>query len=291
MSEPEIQSNSRRKLLIAAAVILALLIGATAVKHLRSLGSAGLQVKQRTISGQESSEQANAEGRLDSERPLSTTRLGRLSSSNTTRGTATTDGNQNPRAPSSAFAGATADATTAERAAHRRQLNKLMGYSPDRVTPEAELEPDIREMVSRTKNDMRSMATGIESYYVDNNTYPFTTTNSAAMPVHAYSFDGRPVPGPMTKYPDGPASLSTPIAYVTSFFPDPFARITPDTFAYYSPDPNGWVLFSPGPDGKYDFIWELYTSAVAQPSTELIAFMYDPTNGLLSSGDIIRVKQ
>ena len=34
------------------------------------------------------------------------------------------------------------------------------------------LEAQVRSKVSRAKSDMRSYATGIESYYVDNNSYP-----------------------------------------------------------------------------------------------------------------------
>ena len=34
------------------------------------------------------------------------------------------------------------------------------------------LEAQVRSKVSRARSDMRSLATGIESYYVDNNQYP-----------------------------------------------------------------------------------------------------------------------
>ena len=34
------------------------------------------------------------------------------------------------------------------------------------------LEAQVRSKISRAKSDMRSLATGIESYYVDNNSYP-----------------------------------------------------------------------------------------------------------------------
>jgi type II secretory pathway pseudopilin PulG len=62
----------------------------------------------------------------------------------------------------------------------------------------------------------------------------------------------------------------------------------------------GWIKVSPGPDGNYDLAgcYYAYSPAVSQPSAPLLfgtnpkgsAFTYDPTNGLVSDGDIWRVK-
>jgi hypothetical protein len=63
----------------------------------------------------------------------------------------------------------------------------------------------------------------------------------------------------------------------------------------------GWITISPGPDGDYDLTtsYTVYNPRWAQPSPQLLtgttpkgaAFTYDPTNGLISGGDVWRVKQ
>lgn len=149
--------------------------------------------------------------------------------------------------------------------------------------PAAQGEGAILSKASRAKSDMRSMATGIESYFVDNNKYPPSDT------------EGRirkqgPSEKPVSSYA-GP-HLTTPIAYITSHFPDPFAPDQKQTFGYYQKDDKGWILFSPGPDGKFNLGWEVYDPSQSQPSVELLTrYTYDPTNGVRSAGDIWRVKQ
>ena len=88
-------------------------------------------------------------------------------------------------------------------------------------------------------------------------------------------------------------SITTPISYLTQVPDDPFAN-SDTTFGYYTVTTEkaaGWSLWSPGPDEKYDLDWKVYDPAVPQPSTDLIPYTYDPTNGTVSSGDIFRVKQ
>jgi prepilin-type N-terminal cleavage/methylation domain-containing protein len=129
------------------------------------------------------------------------------------------------------------------------------------------LEAQSRSKVSRVKADMRSMATGIEAYYVDNNAYP----------------------------PNAEILWQGPVKYLSSPFADPFADYKGTPFKYvvgrpaiekaieagYLPpdypvtDNNEiWLLYSPGPDTTDDGG----------------AIVYDPTNGTISSGDVIRVK-
>lgn len=179
------------------------------------------------------------------------------------------------------------------------------------------LEAQVRSKVSRAKSDMRSYATGIESYYVDNNTYPvsaragrdpgagninkYLPKASATIP-NVSTFAARLTANSF-------ATLTTPIAYVTSSFPDPFADSKGATFGYYS-DTNGWILWSFGPNtdesvmgelqGSSNAVETVYNSMQSQPSTTLIAgantappsaFTYDPTNGTVSGGEVWRVKQ
>ncbi|MBX7244756.1 MAG: hypothetical protein K1X53_04615 [Candidatus Sumerlaeaceae bacterium] len=141
---------------------------------------------------------------------------------------------------------------------------------------------------------MRSLETAIESYFVDNRSYP------PPVPLQAYSrkesklrrANGWDVPGLFTG--NGTvAGLTTPVAYATQLFPDRFAPEDGISFAYYaSPDNEGWILFSPGPDRQYDLVpADDYDSSISQPSARLLLKTYDPTNGDVSAGDVWRVKQ
>lgn len=73
------------------------------------------------------------------------------------------------------------------------------------------LEAQTRAKVSRAKNDMRTLATGLESYYVDNNDYPPCST--FGIPGYGVQLNTKPVL----------ERISTPISYVTSgILPNPF---------------------------------------------------------------------
>ena len=188
------------------------------------------------------------------------------------------------------------------------------------------LEAQVRSKVSRVKADQRSLANGLESYFVDNNDYPEFAVGDQA----ANGFAGIIPP-----YGDGSCSsgagkimtfmvrttgnddfhtITTPQAYLTSYFSDPFADTKGCIFAYYK-DQNGWIVASFGPDtdegatpiGDLGFatsgyeIATLYNAGEAQPSFTLLtgsnatapndSLTYDPTNGTVSPGDVYRVKQ
>jgi prepilin-type N-terminal cleavage/methylation domain-containing protein len=216
------------------------------------------------------------------------------------------------------------------------------------------LEAQVRAKVARAKSDQRSMATAIESYFVDHGTYPVNSNGPAGnSALNANNFRML-VP------------LSTPIAYISNaLLPDPFpSRYAPegsggDIYGYVSaidttaeaviydilrdgdlssgdasvfgaaaqaaaasmgaPDPVGalnpseadqlfslgWAVGSQGPDrvnrrneiviaaggdpsspgltlGAASFVIELKEWAQTAP------VIYDPTNGTISNGDIIR---
>ena len=179
------------------------------------------------------------------------------------------------------------------------------------------LEAQVRSKVSRCKSDMRSLATAIESYAVDNNHFP---------PMVAPNADqGDGVNGPSVFYGDVDAAVSsrfvwltTPTAYITSVFRDPF--VNPKVkFAY---DPYGdvseyydtydyvdaeslwsggaiggsrgaagcsgamWHVVGAGPDRKncYGGGVNTYPQVVNEGGCD-----YDPTNGTISAGDIVRI--
>jgi len=163
------------------------------------------------------------------------------------------------------------------------------------------LEAMTRAKVSRTKADMRSVATAIETYRVDNNRYPPDAQFGVIPFVQRLRF------------------LTTPISYISSIPPDPFAdegRIRayvqdkgengysvdgtvngdmayPLTYDYASRIQPGsdlegpavwinitrnlntvlWAMRSAGPDLEPNYLGDYVPS-------------YDPTNGTVSRGNI-----
>ncbi len=170
------------------------------------------------------------------------------------------------------------------------------------------LEAQVRSKVSRVKADMRSLATALEAYAVDNNNW---------YPPHNEIFDPRNNSDPLDQtggdYPAdhirAPSFLTTPVAYITALFEDPFmsqdsqnpAPFRPTTLfrritywnlrwlaTFYSTSTNfnntyrnagGYLMYSWGPDRAIAtsvFNWE-----TQQPP-------YDATNGTISNGNIYR---
>ena len=155
------------------------------------------------------------------------------------------------------------------------------------------LEAQTRSKVSRVRSDQRSLATAVEAYFVDSNAYPAWTTDASNY-CNPKGLAEKTIPSFTLYKGSGSAmTITTPIAYMTGLPKDPWAE-EGATFGFYSvkkDDKPGWVMFSPGPDQKYDLDWKLYDPTVTQPSPELLRYTYDPTNGTVSPGDIIRVKQ
>lgn len=150
------------------------------------------------------------------------------------------------------------------------------------------LEAQMRAKVSRIQAELRTCAVAFEAYHTDHNYYP-SYNNVRDNPI----WDA----GPHFL----PYNLTTPIAYLTSLFDEIFeGKNTPPwapklhEFHYFnrkqSPDffqdrednyfnlPSGtgkryhWVSWSNGPDQWCD----------------VGNLAYDPTNGTISAGDIVR---
>ena len=110
------------------------------------------------------------------------------------------------------------------------------------------LEAQTRAKVARVKADMRTLATALESYYVDHNNYVPAAYVGAGTPY--WPGQGGPFhpTGKWTK-DDGVTELggffhmlSTPVAYIAnSFLPDPFAEFIPtENQSWWSiPQPSG----------------------------------------------------
>ncbi len=160
------------------------------------------------------------------------------------------------------------------------------------------LEAQVRSKVSRAKADMRSIATALESYYVDSNKYPPHTENGW--------------PYYLTR------TISTPQAYMTTqALYDPFkisghaARLAteyPKRFRYFNTKAaeEGWPGLGPLYAGwspgalpattiatmrtKYGE-WQLVCAGPDKKENTGIlenSLIYDPTNGTTSAGDIVR---
>jgi len=190
------------------------------------------------------------------------------------------------------------------------------------------LEAQVRSKVSRVRADQRSLATAIESYFVDNNQYPaygyngqtnMVTADEAARP--GAGLNDRGATFRLRSIVDangrGLNTITTPIAYITSYPADPFADTRGLTFRY-ARDRAGWILGSYGPNANEgaggnmgwntanrgtNMNWTpqtavansfetLYSSSESQPSDFLLAAggTYDPTNGTVSAGDVWRIK-
>jgi len=184
------------------------------------------------------------------------------------------------------------------------------------------LEAQTRAKVARAKSDLRSIATAMELYVIDHNTYPLCNT---------WAIAGNRSPQYTEDY-IYLENLSTPVAYITDAFPvDPFQTdmrlniaapgdlppsagnyydaVTEDgpqfrTFTYQSWDPisrctptagsygegprpaRSWLLQSVGPDRTYINMGGVLDSFTSD-DTQLL--LYDPTNGTVSFGGVFRV--
>ncbi|MBN1902513.1 prepilin-type N-terminal cleavage/methylation domain-containing protein, partial [Candidatus Sumerlaeota bacterium] len=184
------------------------------------------------------------------------------------------------------------------------------------------MEARIRSNLSRAGADMRSLATAIEAYKVDNKYYPTLVAPTSPL---ARTGAG-PINGPSVLEPGVSEAISsrfvwitTPVAYISSVMRDSFIdpskkfALSPtgdlisylDTYNYidaYTLTPLGrlggtrgaaftsgaqWHIVSSGPDKK-----DCYGGGAANYHGYMIESYgcdYDPTNGIISAGDIVRV--
>lgn len=182
------------------------------------------------------------------------------------------------------------------------------------------LEAQVRSKVSRARTDMRTVATALESYYVDNNRYPIPHGNAPFRIPGSQQFNGYGQARGLG-FSTLPPEITTPIAYLTSVMPDVF-KIGKKAVTASNPNPANavvydsgnpfdltfilhpvgfwatipgsgfdegdvndyglWRMFSIGPDGLYNSL------GTADPT---LGWRYDPTNGTVSSGFILRTQK
>jgi len=150
------------------------------------------------------------------------------------------------------------------------------------------LEAQVRAKAARVKADMRTISTAWEAYAVDNGRYPV-------------DWDNDPDAGEHTQI--GLVQVTTPIAYLTTFPTDPFSIMRyPEHHPEYAPHfeiascEYAYCIFSLGPDGRHGFtasdqwpdgIIDGTPGSVGQMYTgEICMRPYDPTNGIVSYGNI-----
>ena len=170
------------------------------------------------------------------------------------------------------------------------------------------LEAQTRAKVSRARTDLRAYATALESYYVDNNAYVpgYKTAEVYGLAVLtspiAYMTDGYPL-DPFI--PTGVRDLSNQ-AYTYEAVsrngrflevpknPSPYVD-DPLSTEGYGLKPVAYLLVSRGPDQGFGFRKSeaeyFITQRFAEMDDEPAAWfdiVYDPTNGSVSSGNIMR---
>ena len=145
------------------------------------------------------------------------------------------------------------------------------------------LEAQTRSKVARVRNDLRVLATALESYHVDNNAYP----QSNFVPRFRRFI-----------------ALTTPIAYLSVIPSDPFQSVDGGAGGFRASgnykfgampldSASRWALGSDGPDLLNDLenlrFYPGYSAGLffgQVPSHDYI--LYDPTNGTVSRGDVFR---
>ena len=165
------------------------------------------------------------------------------------------------------------------------------------------LEAQVRSKVARVRSDLRTLATGIESYTIDHNRPPF---------------DGVPG-GDHRGWATVQKGLTTPVAYLTSLLPDVFQ----DQKMAAAPCAPGTTFFVDANGGRhaYDYgtaewhkvgfstpetvnwvgsfghsMWKIGSCgpdlAFEETTADYFGFgrRYDPTNGTVSPGNIYRAQ-
>jgi prepilin-type N-terminal cleavage/methylation domain-containing protein len=185
------------------------------------------------------------------------------------------------------------------------------------------LEAQVRAKVSRAQADLRSLATALEAYRVDQNNYPtIVAVTAPSGQLNGPSVFTGVAGGVSSRY----VAITTPIAYISSVFRDPFvvgdyafsptstARVPLDGYDTYdyvdarsffpggslerhlggAPRTDGgartsgaqWHIVSAGPDGRQAFGGGFLGLSVQANN---LGADYDPTNGTVSDGDIVRI--
>ncbi len=139
------------------------------------------------------------------------------------------------------------------------------------------LNAQTRAKISRVKADQRSVSNAVEQYRLDNNSYPPDATNR------------RPV---------GLYMLTSPVSYLPTIPMDPFLKI--ENLRAPVDQTTMGPFFAMGTDTELDNSVGTYALAAAGPDNDddtgnmtgwpaTVWWDFDPSNGLYSNGDIMRL--
>lgn len=181
------------------------------------------------------------------------------------------------------------------------------------------LEAQVRAKVSRAKADMRTIATAVETYVVDNNRPPVRRSRWNQGAPRFYPEPDKKIFDPAVPSASvGMHVLTTPIAYITSIPSDPFnlpfrSLMQPgngysdaleywddaqaDSFVAFAKYQGfvqniaglgkGYLLLSMGPD-QYLGLLPVNGWPWSDGTRNTYMMIYDPTNGSVSYGNIFR---
>lgn len=153
------------------------------------------------------------------------------------------------------------------------------------------LEAQTRAKVSRAEADLRSLATAVESYRIDNNRYmPFNRPVRGLVGEQQIHLVTTPIAYmtavPLDGFQSSKPQLRTNPSKNYSDFSGPYPRYYPYingvTFALGGAE--GWSVRVMGPDLDFDLIGDPADNDTSIP----VNGKYDPTNGTISNGDILR---
>ncbi len=148
------------------------------------------------------------------------------------------------------------------------------------------LNAQMKAKISRVKADFRSISTAFSMYQLDNNLYPPDFWGPCE-DVNAYKM------------------LTTPVAYMSSVeaFRDFFTNENANgaigaacaknyydygMVPYITESGVGYVVISFGPDLELDMGWNAQSmNAMRDNDADRLHFLYNSSNGLVSSGDLI----
>jgi len=174
------------------------------------------------------------------------------------------------------------------------------------------LNAQVRAKVARAESEMRSLQNTLESFFIDNNSYPPMDTDRirARRQYRGVEEAGDAVLNiahiAIGTTGDRRIYLTTPVAYISSVPYDPF-RGDGNEFGYgYGSNGQSYYLLSSwGPDGQNGIggtqgeldpreytgsrMSDLRRAGIRKSNFTLAELTYNPSNGTSSAGDIIRV--
>ncbi len=135
---------------------------------------------------------------------------------------------------------------------------------------------DKANTAKRAASEMKQIADALDRFYRDHQRYPLAAASrfirDASLPdENRFLF------------------LTSPVAYINAFSADPFIGDGyTQPYRYYSDGASWFLLASHGPDGDSDITDDTIPKRTDRSSLgKLKTWIYDPSNGNLSNGDVI----